>query len=1227
MGGFSNLGSVYVEVGADLSALAKDLQGAVSDAAQAGQKIGEGLGSGISQGIGDSEKQVLEFNDIFKQVGASAEEAGKQAGQSAEGFHELGGAAHEAEGGFLGLGEGAGEVAAIFGVGLGIEAVIEGLKALVETSIEAYGEIQLATVALTGLTGSAETAGEVIEKMKTLAMGSIFDDQKLIKAAQEMANIGISAETIPGAMKAVVDAAEASGHSLEAVSSAFDRIINTGDVSTRTLNALGINMEQLGETAGMTGEQVKAAFQAAGPQSAASLEILRETIERTKAAAAEGVVGTVPNELNQLKILVNDLKESVGAAIAGPIGTFISNIKGITASLNELLKALSGGDSGVSVGGVIKAMADDLASGFGLFGAINASFVGITAAVDVLKGKYPDMATAVAMIGVESEKAAGNTKDHTAALKDNAAATEDEKNKTAEGAATLAAAAAATANAKAVKELLATATTLAADAEKTFAEDMRALSIPAIKDLGQAEADVAITRAALVTADGIAKSSLEALNAERAKAVPNAQVLKQLEDDLKTASTNAALARTSLKDAESALDLTRKTAKDAASQLSQDEQAHANFLKAVSVPVVMDYKTALDAVNTAKRTATEADAALTTAEESYNAAVKSGDPAAVAAATNALQTARAKLKVDTDAVKTSEDNLKKSQDAVTAATKEIQTIDKALDEFYLREMIPHLVNLKESINDTVDAKKAATDAGDDLRRIELELESAILNEGDATQHVRDLTTEAAAARLDFTNKSKNLHEIEQIVANDFGITVAQLHLLQDQQTQTAGSAKTLADAYEASGIRTAAALQAEEAAANAAYKAITQDPSAGLQQKLQALQNEINAEIALGQSVPADQQIQLAKMTQQETDYINNSAKRWTDLSNSIHADVQGMFSGLITDLFTGGDFIATITKTLQTIGEQILSAIFKPFTDLISQTISSLITPLAKTLAGWISDALTAIFPSLAGALGAGIGASATVANTAAVTANTAALAALTTAMGADAAGQVAGAAGSAAGSVGSAGGAIGQAVGAGLAATVSAITGVVSAVTGVISVFQQARQENTLNAIELNTRVTAAYLGGDQSMGGITQILWQIKEAILYGYATKDLDSINAVLSDAIPAIKDNLAGAMPDIRQLLRDISTNVYTFLSQINDQLKRGISVIPTTIGSPTAGLTAAPNLMPSPEMSNGFPSAALVDAFKQAIAGLRGNVFMDSKEFFSSFVQFAEDNGLVIPQS
>jgi hypothetical protein len=62
---------------------------------------------------------------------------------------------------------------------------------------------------------------------------------------------------------------------------------------------------------------------------------------------------------------------------------------------------------------------------------------------------------------------------------------------------------------------------------------------------------------------------------------------------------------------------------------------------------------------------------------------------------------------------------------------------------------------------------------------------------------------------------------------------------------------------------------------------------------------------------------------------------------------------------------------------------------------------------------------------------------------------------------------------------GGLGGAISSGLAGTVSAIAGVASAITGVIGVFQEARQEGTLNAIEANTRLSKIFLGADGGFG----------------------------------------------------------------------------------------------------------------------------------------------------
>jgi trimeric autotransporter adhesin len=1220
MGGFSNLGSVYVEVGADLSALATGLQTAVGDAAAAGKQVGEAFNSAVPPAfaLSDATNKIVdaqtkletqaeqsiqtfvEMSAAYQSGAVSANDVARSQELMNEALDKAKPAAESAESGISGLGESLEKVAGLFGIGLGIAEGVESLKALAEESIEAYGKIQLATVALTALTGSAEDAGKVLESIKGLALGSIFSVPQLASAAQEMANFGVEANKIPAAMHAIVDAAELSGHSLETVSGAFDRIVNSGQITSRTLKSLGIDINDVAETTGQTAAQVTEAFKEMGPGSADSINILIATLDRLKSKADEAVLGTLPQQINALKVQWDELLVSLGGSIAGPLGSLLTSLNGMIAAFREFGEAIK---PIVGDGGFLASMFPQLQSLGVAWGWVKEQIILATAAIDYAKGSGKSFADTLADLQKKTEGVTSATlasKEADDLVKDGLAASVKASQD----------AAAAEENRKALKEAMTAATSAAAAAEKSLADDIRALSIPAIKDLATAEGDVTTARAGLATAVGIEQTALAALNAEREKSVPNAALLKTLETDLKNASIESALAKTALKDAESALNQTRTTAKDVAAQMAQDEQAHANYLKAIAIPTIMDQKTALDAVNTAKQTAAEADAALTLAENAYNAAVKSGDTAAVAAATIALQTARAKLKTDTDAVKTSEDNLKKSQDAVTAATKEIQTIDKALDDFYLRNMVPHLVDLKGAINDTADAKKAATDAGDDLRRIELDLEAAILQEGDATQHVTDLRAQAAVALQDFTNKTKNFHDIEQIVAADMGISVAQLRLLIDAQTQGVSSAQMLGDAYAAMGIKTTAALQAAVDAAKVGYQTIANSGTASLNQQLQALEALTQAQIAAGQAIPADQQIQLAKMTQQETDYINNSAKRWTDLSNTIHSDVQGMFSGLITDLFEGGDFVKTMEDTLKKIGESIVSAIFKPFTDLISQTISSLITPLAKTLAGWITDALTAIFPSLAGALGGAVGATATAANTAAVTANTAALSALTAAMGTNAASTAAGSAGSAAGSVG---GAVGDVIG----GAMNVVTGAISAVTGIISVIQGFTMEGKLASIEQNTRTAAIYLGGDQSTGGITQIAWQIKDAILYGYATKDLDDIKAMMQGGL-----NLSST---VTQLLGDIKDAVlFGPATKDLDDIKGYLGQMLSAGGS-SGGMTFSPNTMPSPQnVPMSIPSPA---DWLAGLSSMRMMVNLDGRELWGSFVQFAEDNGLVVPQS
>lgn len=135
---------------------------------------------------------------------------------------------------------------------------------------------------------------------------------------------------------------------------------------------------------------------------------------------------------------------------------------------------------------------------------------------------------------------------------------------------------------------------------------------------------------------------------------------------------------------------------------------------------------------------------------------------------------------------------------------------------------------------------------------------------------------------------------------------------------------------------------------------------------------------------------------------------------------------------------------------------------------------------------------------------------------------------------GSLAGTAGTAAGGVaGSAGGAAGDGasipgggaggageVGGTLGTVTGIVTGIVNAITGVIGVFQNARQENTLNAIEESTRRGTLFLG-DRGDGGILGTQFRIAENS--DYIVGNTDEMKLSLWNIRDTLQQIAAGAL--------------------------------------------------------------------------------------------------------
>jgi hypothetical protein len=176
----------------------------------------------------------------------------------------------------------------------------------------------------------------------------------------------------------------------------------------------------------------------------------------------------------------------------------------------------------------------------------------------------------------------------------------------------------------------------------------------------------------------------------------------------------------------------------------------------------------------------------------------------------------------------------------------------------------------------------------------------------------------------------------------------------------------------------------------------------------------------------------------------------------------------MIDKLVTGkGSFSEIMMGMLEDIGKAVLHSFIDPFAKAIENFLATAIADLlgGKGLGG-VLDSIKSIGSSIASLFKGG-------------------------ASVAEAAGGAAEAAG---GAAEGAAGAAGTAVSAGISSVAGIVTGAISAITGVIGVFQSARQETTLNAIEHNTRYTMMYVG-ERADGGILGVSFRILDALLFG------------------------------------------------------------------------------------------------------------------------------------
>ena len=356
-----------------------------------------------------------------------------------------------------------------------------------------------------------------------------------------------------------------------------------------------------------------------------------------------------------------------------------------------------------------------------------------------------------------------------------------------------------------------------------------------------------------------------------------------------------------------------------------------------------------------------------------------------------------------------------------------------------------------------------------------------------------------------------------------------------QSVQTAQQAvadhanKELTDAYKTLGVTTVAEMRTMADEAEAAYQKIARDAgdnSVTANQTWVTKTQEAYAAILLeGGTLTQGQKSELDRARTQLENHLADTGSMWKTAYEGVRGAITGAFDALIEKLVTGeGSFKDIVTNMWQDIASAALHSFIDPVRDAVAKFIAGTIADLIGGKGfGGVIDSLTKIGETASDVFsGVGKSAGGIVGGAA------------------DAAGGVAGGAGSGAGGI------AGAITSTATQAIVGMVTGVVSAITGVIGVFQAAKQETTLNAIEHNTRYSMMYLG-ERADGGILGVLFKTFEELAYGTLVKAMEKHRDQFYDwtgfvnpIFETIRNNVMDMYPvvvDIRDVLYDVRAMV------------------------------------------------------------------------------------------
>lgn len=441
------IGGVQVTVSADLSDLAQQFASAQTDATAAGEAIAGAFNTSIT-GISDFDAALQQAASTSTEAASSIEQVGTAAsgatgdvatlgeeltttGTSADtaascttafgdAADAAGSAAAEAETGLSGMAEKM--------VALGEALVIaEGLKVFGEDALTASDNITHASIALTTLTGNAESTKTTLEGLEQLGISDGLSMPSLLTAGTRMTAMLPPGTDVVNLLGDIANGASVMGTDIESAATKFDQMVTAGTASVRTLTQLGLNLTGLAAAfnqvipgSDATAASVAGMFKALSDpdQRIAILTAALSTMGGTAHSVADQTFGGQWNQLvaqwdqsmveagQALMPVVSGLLDLLKVDVLPFVKSLVDDFTAMPAPVQEAAIVLGVLGAAVTVAGLaIKTLGLAVAPIAGLFDALSASSLTAAASEDVAATAAETAAAAQATLGASTAAA------------------------------------------------------------------------------------------------------------------------------------------------------------------------------------------------------------------------------------------------------------------------------------------------------------------------------------------------------------------------------------------------------------------------------------------------------------------------------------------------------------------------------------------------------------------------------------------------------------------------------------------------------------------------------------------------------------------------------------------------------------------------------------------------------------------------------------------------------